>query len=320
MTTARAFWLTSPGTSELRPATVSPGPGEVVVETLFSGISRGTESLIAAGRVPATEHATMRCPLQEGDFPFPVKYGYAAVGCVLEGPDPLQGCTVFVLHPHQDRFAAPASMAVPVPDTVPPARAVLAANMETALTVVWDASAAPGDRIAVIGAGVVGALAAFLCARIPGTEVTLVDIDPARAPLATAFGCRFATPAEAPADCDIVIHASASAPGLATAIACAGTEARIVEASWYGAGTTPAPLGGAFHSRRLGIVASQVGRIPPLRAPRWTHRRRLEAALALLADPALDLLLSGETPFDRLPEAYAGILADPGTLCHRIRY
>jgi NADPH:quinone reductase-like Zn-dependent oxidoreductase len=318
--TARAFWLTGPGTSELRPAAVRPGPGEVVVETLFSGISRGTEALIAAGRVPASEHATMRCPLQEGDFPFPVKYGYAAVGRVAEGPADLLGRPVFVLHPHQDRFAAPATMAVPVPDTVPPPRAVLAANMETALNVTWDAAASPGDRIAIIGAGVVGALAAFLCARIPGTEVTLVDIDPARAPLAAAFGCRFAGPADAPAECDIVIHASASAAGLATAIACAGTESRIVEASWYGAGTTPAPLGGAFHSRRLGLVASQVGRIPPARAPRWTHRRRLEAALALLADPVLDLLISGETPFDRLPAAHAGILASPATLCHCIRY
>jgi threonine dehydrogenase-like Zn-dependent dehydrogenase len=318
--TDRAFWLTGPGTSELRPAEVHPGPGEVVVETLFSGISRGTEALIAAGRVPPSEHTTMRCPLQEGDFPFPVKYGYAAVGRVAEGPADFLGRPVFVLHPHQDRFAAPASMAVPVPDTVPPSRAVLAANMETALNVTWDAAAAPGDRIAVIGAGVVGALAAFLCARIPGTEVTLVDIDPARAPLAAAFGCRFAAPPDAPAECDIVIHASASAAGLATAITCAGTEVRIVEASWYGAGTTPTPLGGAFHSRRLGLIGSQVGRIPPARAPRWTHRRRLEAALALLADPVLDLLISGETPFDRLPEAYAGILADPGTLCHRIRY
>lgn len=316
--TARALWLTGPGEAALRPTAL--GAGEVVVATRFSGISRGTEALVAAGRVPPGEHATMRCPLQEGDFPFPVKYGYAAVGDVVAGPDELLGCRVFALHPHQDRFAVPAAMAVPLPPDLPPGRAVLAANMETALNIVWDAGIGPGDRIAVIGAGVVGALAAHLAAAIPGTEVTLVDVNPARAPLAEGLGCHFAVPEDAPADCDAVVHASASGAGLATAIACAGREARVVEASWYGAGTVPAPLGGAFHSRRLALVSSQVGRVPPARAPRWTHRRRLEAALRLLAAPALEALVSGETAFADLPNAYAGILADPATLCHRVRY
>jgi threonine dehydrogenase-like Zn-dependent dehydrogenase len=315
---ARALWLTGPAEAELRPTGI--GAGEVVVEARFSGISRGTEALVAAGRVPPGERGTMRCPLQEGDFPFPVKYGYAAVGDVIEGPEALLGRTVFALHPHQDRFALPEAMAVPLPPELPPARAVLAANMETALTVVWDAGVAPGDRVAVVGAGVVGALSAHLAAGVPGADVTLVDVNPGRAPLAEGLGCRFAAPEEAPRDCDVVIHASANAAGLATAIGCAGMEARVVEASWYGEGEVPVPLGGAFHSRRLALVASQVGRVPPARVPRWTTRRRLETALRLLAAPALEALVSGETAFTDLPGAYAAILADPATLCHRIRY
>jgi threonine dehydrogenase-like Zn-dependent dehydrogenase len=315
---AWALWIVAPGRAELRPEAPAPGPGEVLVETLFSGISRGTEAVVLRGGVPSSEHASMRCPLQAGDFPFPVKYGYAAVGRVTEGD--LAGRAVFVLHPHQDRFAAPQAMAVPLPADVPPARAVLAANMETALNVVWDAGAAPGDRIAVVGAGVVGALAGWLCARLPGAEVTLVDTNPRRAALAVALGCRFALPADAPAACDVAINASGSGAGLATALAALGPDGTAVEASWHGDREVALALGGAFHSRRLRIVSSQVGALPAARRSRWSRRRRLETALRLLADPALDALVSGETPFADLPGRYAAIVGDPETLCHRIRY
>jgi threonine dehydrogenase-like Zn-dependent dehydrogenase len=315
---SRALWIAGPGRAELRPGSVPQG--EVVVETAFSGISRGTEALVFAGRVPEPEWARMRCPLQEGSFPFPVKYGYAAVGRAVAGPAGLRGRDVFVLHPHQDRFAVPAAMCVPLPDGVAAERAVLAANMETALNVVWDVGAGPGDRVAVIGAGVVGALAGWLCAQAAGAEVTLVDVNPARAALAERLGCGFAKPGAAPEDCDVVIHASASAAGLATALATAGDEATVVEASWYGDRSPEVPLGGAFHSRRLRLRSSQVGRLPPDRAPRWTHRRRLEAALRLMRAPALEALISGETAFDDLADRYGAILDDPATLCHRVRY
>lgn len=318
---ADALWITAPGTAELRPTEFAAAGGDTVeVEALFSGISRGTESLVFDGGVPEAEWERMRCPLQAGGFPFPVKYGYAAVGRVTAGQSGLIGKQVFVLHPHQASFAAPAAMAVPLPAGVPAERAVLAANMETALNIVWDARAAPGDRIAVIGAGVVGALVARLCARLPGAEVTLVDINPGREGLATALGCAFAAPDACPRDCDIVVHASASSAGLATALDVAGMEARIVEASWYGAKHVAVPLGSSFHSRRLQLISSQVGQVPPDRRVRWTHRRRLEKALSLLADPRLDALICGETEFCDLPARYAAILADPATLCHRIRY
>jgi threonine dehydrogenase-like Zn-dependent dehydrogenase len=319
--TARALWITGPGSVELRDEPEpTPGAGDVVVETQFSGISRGTERTVLRGGVPESERERMRCPGQVGDFPWPVKYGYAAVGLVRAGADDLVGRTVFVLHPHQDRFGVSRDMCVPVPSGVPPQRAVLAANMETAINVIWDGGVGPGDRVAVIGAGVVGALAGRLAARIPGTDVTLVDLNPARAALARALGCTFAAPEQAPGACDVVIHASASAAGLETALAVAGHEATVVEASWYGDRAVEVGLGGGFHSQRLRLISSQVGRLPPSRAPRWNHARRLRLALDLLADPALDVLISGETVFEDLAEQYAAILDDPATLCHRVRY
>lgn len=313
--TAPALWCVAPGEAELRPGALGEG---VLVDTLWSGISRGTERLVLDGRVPASEHARMRGPAMEGAFPFPVKYGYNAVGRVAEGS--LAGRAVFALHPHQVRFRQPEAALTPLPEGLPPERAILAANMETALTLLWDSGAGPGDRIAVIGAGVVGALTGYLSARLPGAEVTLVDTNTARGALAAGLGCRFAPPEAAPSDCDVVLHLSASAAGLDTAIDCAGLEATIVEGSWHGAGTTPVALGGAFHSRRLRLVSAQVGRIPAARAARWSPARRLAKALDLLGDPALDQLISGETPFTSLPECYGTILRDPATLCHRIRY
>lgn len=313
--TASALWCIAPDQTEIRPGAIGEG---VLVDALFSGISRGTERLVAAGRVPASEYARMRGPGMEGDFPFPVKYGYCSVGRVAEGA--LQGRAVFALFPHQSRYRLPESALTPLPDALPPERAVLAANMETALTILWDSGAGAGDRIAVIGAGVVGALVATLAARLPGADVTLVDINPDRADLADALGIDFALPDAAPIDCDVVIHTSASEAGLALALSLAGQEATVVEASWHGDSAVSVPLGGPFHSRRLRLVSSQVGNIPTARLPRWTYRRRLFKALDLLCDPRLDVLISGETDFADLPAAYPGILAAPGTLCHRIRY
>ena len=322
---AKALWYVGDGRADLREeAVAAPGSGEVRVRALHGAISRGTERLVAFGRVPATEYERMRAPLMAGAFPFPVKYGYATVGRVEVAGTLSQikpGQTVFALHPHQDEFIIPAAMAVPVPAAVPPARAVLAANMETALNGLWDGAPGPADRIAVVGGGIVGLLIARLCARMPAAEVTLVDIAPERAALARALGSGFATPAEAPRDCDLVFHASASAQGLATALGLAGEEATIVELSWYGAGEVAVPLGEAFHSRRLRVVASQVGKIAPSHRPRWTHGRRLAAALALLEDPALDVLLAPPIDFDELPARLADLLASNGDArCPLIRY
>lgn len=319
---SRALWYASKGVVELREAALPAlGPGEVRVRTLFSGISRGTERLVLAGAIGRSEWERMRAPRQEGVFPFPVKYGYCAAGVVEEGPADLLGQNVFCLHPHQDVFQVPVQSLARVPEGVPPRRATLAANMETALNALWDSGAGPGDRIVVIGAGVVGLLVASLAARLPGADVTCVDLDAGRRPVTETLGAVFASPDRAPGDADTVFHASASAAGLRTAIGCAGFEATIVELSWYGDRPIEAELGGAFHSRRLKLVSSQVGQVSAGRRPRWDYRRRMGMALRLLAQPELDLLLGEEIAFEEAPRELPRMLA-PGAqgLAPVIRY
>jgi threonine dehydrogenase-like Zn-dependent dehydrogenase len=322
MNEALALWYVRREEVEIRPTILADlCSNEARIKTLWSGISRGTERLVFEGRVPLAESERMRAPLQEGDFPFPVKYGYCAVGLVEDGPAALAGCTAFVLHPHQDRFVAPVAMVHPVPETVPARRAILAANMETALNALWDSGAGPGDRIAVVGAGIVGCLIAFLAAGIAGTEVTLVDIDLSRAEIARHLGASFSKPLDAPDSMDVVFHASASAPGLACALACAGQEATVVEMSWYGDRMVQAPLGLDFHARRLKLISSQVGQVAPSRRPRWDHRRRMEKALALLADARLDALITAEVAFADLPAKMHRLVASDATgLVTAVRY
>ncbi len=314
MIQSRAFWMIAPGHGELRSENLpETAPGMVQIRALASGVSRGTEALIFAGRVPRSQFDAMRAPLMAGTFPFPVKYGYSVVG---QSDD---GSRVFILHPHQDRFLAPAAMCVPVPDAIPTHRAVLAANMETALNLCWDAAPLAAERVLVIGAGVVGLLAASLLARIPATAVTVVDVNPSRAAIAGSLGCTFALPEAAPAEQELIVHASASEAGLRLALDRAAFEGRIVEASWYGDAAPSVPLGETFHARRLRLIASQVGAVAPGMRGRRSHAERLALALALLDNPAYDALLEGPTRFDALPEAMPGILR-PGGLCHVISY
>lgn len=319
---ATAFWVTGPADGELRRELLArPAQGEVHVRTLYSGISRGTESLVFNGRVPESEFSRMRAPFQSGDFPAPVKYGYCSVGRVEQGPDALLNKTVFCLFPHQDHYTVPASAVLEVPANVPAKRAVLAANMETAINGVWDAEPMLGERICVIGAGVVGVLVAYLCAQVPGVAVHLVDINPERRPLAEQLGIAFATPEQAPHDYDCVIHASGQSAGLRQALELVGSEGRIIEMSWFGEGDVSIPLGGAFHSQRLTLKASQVGQLPAKLRPRWDYQRRLRLALSLLGDDRLDALISGESDFEQLP-TLANTLFGRGSvaLCHRLRY
>jgi len=319
---ARAFWTVAAGRGEIRTTPLRPpGPGEVMVETLCSGISRGTESLVFTGRVPPSQWSAMRCPFQEGDFPSPLKYGYASVGRVVAGPDELLGQRVFCLYPHQDRYVVPAEAVTPLPDAVPDARGVLAANLETAVNGLWDAAPRLGDRIAVVGAGVVGSLVAALAARIPGVRVELVDADARRAGLAAALGCAFATPAAASGEADLVIHASGNPDGLVTALRLAAFEATVLEMSWYGDRPVTLPLGEAFHAKRLNLRSSQVGAVATAQRARWSYRRRLALALDLLADPVFDQLLTGRSAFADLPATLARLADTPdGALCHVITY
>lgn len=316
---ALALWTIGPGQVELRPA--EPGPpasGQAQARALVSGISRGTERLVFHGLVPPSEQERMRCPLQEGNFPYPVKYGYAMVAAVEAGPGEPAGRRVFCLHPHQSLFNAPAGMLVPVPDEVSTERAALAPQMETALNAAWDAGLQPGERVAVVGGGVIGLLTAYLAART--CEVVLIDVNPARRAVAEALGLAFALPGGADGDRRTVFHASATSAGLNLALSLCAFEGQVVELSWFGDKPVSLELGGAFHSQRLTLKASQVGSVAPSHRQGWSHTRRLAEALALCADPRLDVLVAAETPFAEAPARMGAILEDPDTLCHLIRY
>ncbi|WP_328852432.1 dehydrogenase [Micromonospora globbae] len=319
---AYAFWLRSPGEGEIRPVRLAdPGEDEVLVRTRFTGVSRGTETLVFAGRVPADQYAVMRAPFQEGDFPAPVKYGYLNVGVVEEGPAELRGRTVFCLHPHQTAYVVPASAVVPVPDAVPPARAVLAGTVETAVNALWDAAPLVGDRVTVVGAGMVGCCVAAVLARFPGVRVQLVDTDPARADVAAALGVDFALPEETAGGRDLVVHASATAAGLQRSLDLLVPEGTVVELSWYGDRPVELALGGVFHSGRLTIRGSQVGTVSPARRDRRSYADRLAIALDLLVDPAFDALITGESRFVELPDVLTRLTSgELPALCHLIAY
>ncbi|GAB3134774.1 zinc-binding alcohol dehydrogenase [Amycolatopsis stemonae] len=315
----QAFWVQSPGEGALRPVTLpTPGDDEVLVRTLCSGVSRGTETLVFRGRVPASQHDVMRAPFQEGEFPGPVKYGYLNVGVVERGPAELTGKTVFCLYPHQTAYVVPASAVTTVPDGVPPGRAILAGTVETAVNAVWDARPRLGDRIAVIGAGMVGASVAKLLRDFPATRVQLVDVDPARQEIAEAFGVGFSTPERALGDCDLVVHASASEAGLARALDLLAPEGQVVEMSWYGDREVRVPLGENFHSRRLTIRSSQVGAVA---RPDRSYAQRLRLALDLLADPAFEALVTAECAFEDLPSVLPRLAGNElSALCLRVMY
>lgn len=319
--TERAFW-TQPGRGEIRPVELpEPGPGEVRVRSLRSGVSRGTETLVFRGGVPPDQRERMRAPHQEGEFPGPVKYGYLSVGVVEAGEPSLIGRTVFCLYPHQTAYVVAAPEVTPVPDGVPADRAVLAGTLETAINALWDAGPMIGDRVAVVGAGMVGCCVARLLSPIPGLDVTLIDVDPGRATVAADLGVRFASPDQAPLDCDLVLHASATGAGLQRCLELVGLDGVVIELSWYGDTAVRLPLGGAFHSRRLQLRASQVGEVALSRRHRRTRGQRLALALDLLRDPAYDVLLTGSAPFEELPALMADLAAGrTAALCHTISY
>jgi NADPH:quinone reductase-like Zn-dependent oxidoreductase len=319
---AQAFWLRAPGRGEIRPLTLpEPRRDDVVVRTVLSGISRGTETLVFRGGVPPSQYATMRAPFQDGDFPAPVKYGYLNVGIVDRGPAELRGRTVFCLYPHQTAYVVPAGAVTVVPDDVPPARAVLAGTVETAVNALWDAAPLVGDRVAVVGAGMVGCCVARLLSRFPAAQVTLVDIDAGRADVAAALGVDFALPDDAADGRDLVVHASASSAGLQRSLDLLAPEGTVIDLSWYGDSEVRLSLGGAFHSGRLSIRASQVGTIAPARSGRRTTADRLALALELLRDPAFDALLTGQSHFSELPDVMTRLASGSlPALCHTITY
>ncbi len=319
---ARSFWIESPGTGVIREHELAtPSETDVLVRTLYSAVSRGTESLVWRGEVPQSEYSRMRAPHQVGEFPGPVKYGYCNVGVVEEGPPALRKKAVFCLYPHQTAYVVPVNDVTPLPLNVPPARAVLAANMETALNGLWDAAPQLGDRISVVGAGTVGCLVAWLASRIPGCEVELIDVDPGKERVSRALGVAFALVDAARGESDLVVHASGAPDGLSRAMGLAAYEATVVELSWFGDKDVALALGEAFHSRRLVLRSSQVGSVAATQRPRWSYARRMRKAISLLEDSAVDCLFAADIEFDALPTVMPRLAASASDgVCQRVRY
>ena len=319
---ARAFWLRAPGIGEIRTVALPErSSDEVLVRTVRSAVSRGTEALVFSGRVPTSQYAEMRAPFQDGELPGPVKYGYLNVGVVEQGPQALRGRTVFCLYPHQTAYVVPAAAVTVVPDEVPPERAVLAGTVETAVNAVWDIGPLPGDRLTVVGAGMVGCCVARLLAQFPGVHVTLVDVDPTRADIAKTLEVDFAAPEEAEDGRDLVVHTSASSAGLQLSLDLLAPEGTVVDLSWYGDSPVTLDLGGSFHSGRLSIRSSQVGMVSPARRGRRTPAERLSVAMDLLRDPAYDVLLTGQSAFEELPLVMPRLASgELAALCHGITY
>lgn len=319
---ARSLWYVAPEIVEIRSEFLKPiADGEVIVRTLFGALSRGTESLVYRGEIPKTEYLRMAAPWMDGNFPYPVKYGYCNVGRIEDGPRDRVGQLVFALRPHQNLYVSDVEDVLPLPIGLPAERAVLSANMETALNAVWDASPGPGDKILIVGGGLVGCLIAYLCTGLKGADVTLMDINPERSVVASALGVQFVLEHSIPTECDVVFHCSASSAGLASAISAAGEEAQVLELSWYGNREINLSLGGAFHSRQIRLQSSQVGHISVTRRPRWTHKKRLEAAMNMLIDDRLDVLFTHGVDFEDLPQQLPNLLSsDSKALCCLIRY
>ena len=316
---ALVYW--APGEARIEPVQLPElGEGMVEVETEYSGLSRGTERLIFNGRVPEAEWGRMRAPLQVGDFPFPVRYGYSAVGRITAGNG--VGTRVFCLHPHQSHFRVAADWVVPIPENVPSERAILAANMETALNAIWDAELRPGQRCLVVGAGMVGSLITCLLSRRADVSVLLTDVATETGALSNDLNVRFCVPDDVPKGAfDVAFHCAAAESGLQTAVDSLAFEGRVIELSWYGDRPVSVRLGGNFHANRLQIISSQVGHVALARRASTTHRDRLGLALAALADDRLDALITNKAQFRDLPAALPDLLSDgaPG-IATRIVY
>ncbi len=322
---ARSLWFAAPRTAELRPEDVPPPrPGEVRVRALASAVSAGTEMLVYRGEVP--EDLPLDLPTFAGGYGFPIKYGYALVGRILDtgsGVENLStGDPVFVHHPHQDVFVVPAETPVRLPADLDPLLGVFAANLETALNVVHDAPLRLGETALVFGQGVIGQLVARLLA-LSGIRVLAVDPLEKRRELALAGGAHRAfesgedlgTRVHEATDgrgADVTVEASGSGVALQAAIECVADEGTVVVASWYGTKPVSLALGGHFHRGRVRLRSSQVGRLSPELSARWDRARRMEMVVGLLRRLRLEELVSHRIPFERAPEAYRLLDERPG--------
>jgi len=320
MTNTTALWHLSEQESAIRSQSLPELKADKCrIESLFSLVSSGTESLVANGEVPTDLHDSMQVPYMEGDFSFPVKYGYSLVGKVVEGSHNLVGQQVHLLHPHQQHCVVNEADITIIPAGIPPQRAVLASNVETALNAIWDSRLSAGDRVLIIGMGLIGSLVARLASQFPATQVSVADTDPARLALAREQGFSQYEPSDAPFD--VAFHSSGSSAGLQTAIDAVGYEGKVIELSWYGTRSAEVKLGGSFHQQRKQIISSQVSQLPSHQQSRWDYRRRKQTVLNLLQDDGWDDFLTATVDFPEAPALFDKLRqGDRSQLSWTIRY
>ncbi len=306
---AHALWHVDPAHSVLRQQTLGKlTPGECLVKTRFSMVSLGTERLVCKGGMSPEAYGPMTVPYMQGAFSFPLTYGYSLTGEVIDGPQEWLGERVHAMHPHQDLCVIHSHDLTVVPGNVPLDRAVLASNLETAVNGVWDGQPIMGQRVLVIGYGLIGALIAHLVKPIPGIELHIHDIRGSRKELAIANGHHVWDAAESqPGDYDLIFHTSASSAGLQFAIDHTREEGRVIEMSWYGNQTVNLDLGASFHYGRNRIISSQVSRIASPALPHFDHHRRKSLIFQLLADDAYHKFLGEGIVFDQSPSFFSDL-------------
>ena len=326
---AISVWFTSPRTVELRASSVAvPARGEVRIQTLFSGISHGSEMTVYRGDVPASLSLDATLPTLQGTFEFPVKYGYASVGRVIDfGADVtgvLEGDLVFAFNPHETCYTVPAGVVIKLPRELNPRIGIFTANVETALNALLDATPRLGERVLVIGQGVVGLLITQLVRRAGASLVITSDLHESRRQLSQLAGADVTLDPSTEritervhaltggVGADVVIEASGEPRVLDEAIGAAAQEGRVVIVSWYGTKRADLGLGSDFHRKRLMLKSSQVSNLDPSLAPRWTIARRRELAVGYLSELLLDKLITRVLPFERAAEAYRIIDEQPG--------
>ncbi|HWN99800.1 MAG TPA: zinc-binding dehydrogenase [Blastocatellia bacterium] len=326
---AVSVWFTSPRTVELRAASARPpSSGEVRIEALYSGISHGSEMMVYRGEVPPGLALDATLPTLQGSCTFPVKYGYASVGRVVDIGSDVSGLSegdlVFAFNPHETCYTVPATVVIRLPQKLDPPIGVFAANIETALNSLLDAAPRLGERVVVIGQGVVGLLITQLARRAGASLVITSDLYETRRRLSLSAGADLAVDPSTDSlservaamtrgtGADVVIEASGQPRALDDAIGIAALEGRVVVVSWYGTKRADLALGSDFHRKRLTLRSSQVSNIDPSLAPRWTVSRRRELAVGYLNELLLDDLISHVLTYDRAAEAYRLIDEQPG--------
>lgn len=314
----RAVWTTGPRSLELRAEHLSPpGPHEVLVRTLVSGISQGSEMLVYRGEAP--RDLPLDLPTLAGSFAFPIKYGYALVGRVEAAGSAATGFAlgdhVFVHHPHQEAFTVVETMPIRLPRGLDPVLGVFTANLETAVNALLDSTIHLGESVVVFGLGVVGMLIAQLLKRSGAGLVVAVDPLPARRALATVAGIDTVLSNDIDISAqvhdltqgrgaDLAIEASGHGAALQAAIDCVADEGTVLAVSWYGMKPVTLALGGHFHRGRVQVQSSQVGRVNPELAPRWDRARRTALVQHLLPSLHLAELITHRIPFERAADAF----------------